>query len=57
MEIGLLGDPRGGFGYAVNPPCNQGFGTVTIWPSGEHVMELARYRDGVLAWRDQRWAA
>lgn len=57
MQIGTLCNPHGGLGYAVNPKWQQGFGTVTIWPSGEHVMELARFHDGVLSWRDQRWAA
>ena len=57
MQIGTLCNPHGGLGYAVNPKWQQGFGTVTIFPSGEHVMELVRYHDGVLSWRDQRWAA
>ena len=56
MQVGTLCNPHGGLGYAVNPEWQQGFGTATIWPDGRHVFELARYHDGILSWRDQRWA-
>jgi hypothetical protein len=55
MQVGTLCNPHGGLGYAVNPEWQQGFGTATIWPDGRHVFELARYHDGILSWRDQRW--
>lgn len=43
--------------YAARPTWQQGFATVTLWPSGDWHVDLATYRDGVLMWRGERYHA
>ena len=55
MEIGTMAMIRGGLGYTKFPNWQNGFGTAIVWPDGTVVPELARYIDGKLVWRDQRY--
>jgi hypothetical protein len=48
-------DPAG-LGYAVDPDWQGGWATVTIWPDGTHLAELAEWRRGNLIWRGERWS-
>lgn len=44
-----------GLGYTVEPDWQQGFAVVTAWPDGTHHVDLARYRGGMLTWRDRAY--
>lgn len=46
-----------GLGYAAQPRWVQGFATASVWPDGEFTIDLARFENGVLRWRDLRVAA
>lgn len=41
--------------YAVHPDWQQGFCTATIYPDGKFSVDLARYVNGVLLYRDRRY--
>ncbi len=55
IETGCMCRIEGGLGYAVDPDWQNGFVTVTVWPDGEISYDFARYRDGVLRWRDKQY--
>jgi len=42
-------------GYQEDADVQQGFATVMVWPDGRFHIELARYDDGELVWRDKRY--
>lgn len=42
--------------YAPSPDWQQGFVTVTVWPSGEFSVDLASYVNNTLLWRDEKYA-
>jgi len=46
-----------GLGYAAQPRWVQGFATANVWKDGSFTVDLARFDDGVLRWRDQSIAA
>lgn len=46
-----------GLGYAAQPRWVQGFATASVWPDGEFTVDLARYENGVIRWREQAIAA
>lgn len=41
-----------GLGYAAQPRWVQGFATACVWPNGEFTIDLARFKDGVIRWRN-----
>lgn len=55
VETGCMCRVQGGLGYAVDPDWQNGFVTSTVWPDGEISFDLARYKDGVLRWRDKQY--
>lgn len=55
-NIGTQSMIRGGLGYANRPDWVHGFATYVKWPDGRFVIEFAKYEDGVLYWRDRRYA-
>ena len=55
MELGCI-CTSDGLGYKPEPDWAQGFGTVTLWDDGSYHLELAKFSDGVLRWRDQRYS-
>lgn len=46
-----------GLGYAAQPRWVQGFATASVWPDGSFTVDLARFEDGLLRWREQEIAA
>lgn len=46
-----------GLGYAVRPDWANAFVTAQVWDDGRFSIDFAKYEDGVLTWRDKRWAA
>jgi len=46
-----------GLGYAAQPRWVQGFATASVWKDGSFTVDLARYEDGVVRWREQAVAA
>lgn len=57
VEAGAMCKRDGGLGYVVNPNWQNGFYAANVWPDGTFSGEHARYQDGVLTWRDQRYEA
>ncbi len=55
VEIGCMCKIAGGLGYAVDPDWTNGFATASVWADGRFQIDLARYVDGVLYWRKQRF--
>lgn len=55
-EVGCMCRLDGGLGYAVDPDWMNGFATVSMWPDGRFSIDLAKYADGILYWRKQRFA-
>lgn len=43
--------------YTVAPKWQQGFATVEVWPDGYFNIDTAKYVNGTLLWRDQRYKA
>jgi hypothetical protein len=41
--------------YTVSPDWQQGFATVEIWPDGFFSIDTAKFVNGALLWRDQRY--
>ena len=41
--------------YTVSPDWQQGFATVEIWPDGYFNIDTAKFVNGTLMWRDQRY--
>lgn len=56
VEIGCMCRIEGGLGYAVDPDWVNGFATVSMWDDGRFSIDLAKYSDGVLYWRKQRYS-
>lgn len=54
MQVGMLG-AADGLGYTRDPDWQQGFGTVTSWPNGSRLFELARWDGQALTWRGETW--
>jgi len=42
--------------YTVNPNWQAGFATADIWPDGKFSVDLAKFVNGTLLWRNQRYA-
>ena len=42
-------------GYRKEPDHHAGFATVQIWPDGKYQIDIAKWSDGSLLWRGQRW--
>lgn len=57
VNIGTGTKIAGGLGYAKNPDWVNGFATLSDWGDGRFHVDLAKYEDGVLYWRDKRWFA
>ena len=53
-ETGTMAD-LSGLGYSKHPDWQTGFLTVTSWPDGHHVTDIAHFIDSTLTWRDRRW--
>ena len=56
VETGCMCKISDGLGYTVAPDWQNGFATATIWEDGTFKMDLATYVNGVLYWRDHRYA-
>ncbi len=56
VETGCMCRIEEGLGYAVDPSWVNGFATATIWQDGRFQIDLAKYVDGVLYWRKQRYS-
>lgn len=56
VETGCMCRIEEGLGYAVDPNWVNGFATASVWPDGRFVVDLAKYVDGVLYWRKQRYS-
>lgn len=56
VETGCMCRIEEGLGYAVDPDWVNGFATASVWPDGRFQIDLAKYVDGVLYWRKQRYA-
>lgn len=56
IETGCMCRLEDGLGYAVDPDWVNGFATATVWQDGRFHIDLAKYVDGVLYWRKQRFA-
>jgi transposase-like protein len=56
VEAGCMCLIEGGLGYTVNPDWQAGFASAHLWPDGRFTIDHGVYRDGVLTWRDQRYA-
>jgi hypothetical protein len=41
--------------YTAAPDWQQGFATVEVWPDGYFNIDTAKYVNGALMWRDQRF--
>lgn len=57
VNIGSGTKIKGGLGYAKLPDWVNGFATLSDWGDGRFHVDLAKYEDGVLYWRDKRWFA
>lgn len=55
VETGCMCKSEGGLGYTVAPDWQQGFAVATLWPDDTVHIDLAKYNNGVLTWRDQRY--
>lgn len=56
VETGCMCRIEEGLGYTPAPDWQNGFATATIWPNGFFSIDLAKYVDGSLLYRDQRYS-
>ena len=54
VECGTMARIKDGLGYSVAPDWQAGFATATIYADGKFNIDLAKWTNGNLMWRDQR---
>lgn len=54
VECGTMAKIKNGLGYSVAPDWQAGFATATLYDDGKFSIDLAKYIEGDLLWRDQR---
>jgi hypothetical protein len=57
VNIGTQSLIKGGLGYVKNPDWVHGFALLIEWPDGRFHVELVKYEQGVMYWRDKRYFA
>ena len=54
VECGTMAKIKQGLGYSVAPDWQAGFATATLFDDGKFNIDLAKFINGNLMWRDQR---
>lgn len=55
VEVGTMAKIKDGLGYGDDVDWAQGYATLSKWDDGDKLVELARWSDGALKWRGERW--